>query len=146
MPERVKRRLSRDETALWEAWNRAADTVRGRVAADVAAETTLTGPDFAVLAGLLHSDAGRLRPVALAELTGVHRGCLPHHLRSMRERGLISQKRSADGAEVVITDEGRLLLKYALPFQALAVRRQFLDPLGGLDLDNFRLALELLGH
>jgi DNA-binding MarR family transcriptional regulator len=146
MPERVKRQLSRDEMALWEAWNRAADMVRVRVAADVAAETTLTGFDFAVLAGLVRSDGGRLGSAELAELAGVDRGSLPHHLRRMRERGLVSQKRSTDRAEVAVNDEGRLLLKYALPFRALAVRRHFLDPLDGLDLENFRLALELLGH
>jgi hypothetical protein len=46
---------------------------------------------------------------------------------------------------VIATKEGRALAERARPVHAAAVRRYLADPLDGLDLGNFRLALERLG-
>jgi hypothetical protein len=63
----------------------------------------------------------------------------------MRERGLISTEPVSNGVEVIATELGRDLVKQARPLHAAAVRRHLIAPLGGLDLDNFRLAVERLG-
>jgi DNA-binding MarR family transcriptional regulator len=137
--------LSSDEMALWHAWKRAAESVRTRIVADITAETGLSDPDFAVLTRVVEIGDGRMRQNQLAESMGFHRSRLSHHLSRMRERGLITTEPAGSGVEVTVTEHGRTLVKRARPVHAAAVRRYLVDALAGLDLDNFRSALERLG-
>jgi DNA-binding MarR family transcriptional regulator len=131
--------------ALWHTWKRAAESVRARVAADITAETGLSDPDFAVLTRVVEAGGGRMRQNQLAESMGIHRSRLSHHLSRMRERGLIATEPAGNGVDVIATEQGHILVKRARPVHAAAVRRHLIGPLDGLDLDNFRLALERLG-
>jgi DNA-binding MarR family transcriptional regulator len=117
--------------------------VRARVAADIAAQTGLSDPDFGVLTRVIDA-GGRMRQNQLAESMGFHRSRLSHHLGRMRERGLISTEPARNGVDVIATGQGRTLAERARPVHAAAVRRYLTDPLDGLDLDNFRSALERL--
>ena len=136
-------KLTSGEAALWHAWKRATETVRARVAADIMAETGLSDPDFGVLTRVIDA-GGRMRQNQLAQSMGFHRSRLSHHLGRMRERGLITTEPAGRGVEVIATGQGRALAERARPVHAAAVRRYLADPLGGLDLDNFRIALERL--
>lgn len=136
-------KLSSGELALWHAWKRATETVRTRVAADIAAQTGLSDPDFGVLTRVIDA-GGRMRQNQLAESMGFHRSRLSHHLGRMRERGLIITEPASNGVDVIATDQGRTLAERALPVHAAAVRRYLIDPLDGPDLENFRSALERL--
>jgi DNA-binding MarR family transcriptional regulator len=136
--------LGSDEMALWHAWKRAAESVRGRVAADVTAATGLSDPDFGVLTRVVEVGGGRMRQNELADSMGFHRSRLSHHLSRMRERGLITTEPSGNGVEVIATELGHDLVGQARPVHAAAVRRHLIGPLDGLDRENFRLALERL--
>jgi DNA-binding MarR family transcriptional regulator len=136
-------KLSSGEISLWRAWKRATETVRARVVADIAAQTGLSDPDFGVLTRVIDA-GGRMRQNQLAQSMGFHRSRLSHHLGRMRERGLITTEQASNGVEVIATERGRALAERARPVHAAAVRRYLADPLDGLDLDNFRLALERL--
>jgi DNA-binding MarR family transcriptional regulator len=138
------RRLSGDEMALWHTWKRAAENVRTQVAADITAQTGLSDPDFGVLTRVVETGGGRMRQNQLAESMGVHRSRLSHHLSRMRDRGLITTEPAGNGVEVMATERGQALVKQARPVHAAAVRRHLIGPLDGLDIDNFRLALERL--
>src|SRR5580704_15829308 len=90
-------RLSRDEMALWHAWKQASETVRARVAADIATQTGLSDPDFGVLTRVAEDGGGRMRQNQLAASMGYHRSRLSHHLSRMRERGLIATEAAGGG-------------------------------------------------
>ena len=135
-----------EEMALWHAWKRATETVRTRVAADIAAETGLSDPDFGVLTRVAEIGGGRMRQNQLAESMGFHRSRLSHHLARMRERGLIAiEPAGGNGVDVIVTDQGAALVAKARPVHAAAVRRHLLQPLDGLDIGAFQHALDLLG-
>jgi DNA-binding MarR family transcriptional regulator len=138
-------KLSSGEIALWHAWKRATETVRGRVAADITAQTGLSDPDFGVLTRVIDA-GGRMRQNQLAQSMGFHRSRLSHHLARMRERGLITTEPASNGVEVIATKQGRAVAERARPVHAAAVRRYLADPLDGLDVENFRLALEHLAR
>ncbi len=123
-------RLAEDESALWQAWKQAAETVRARVAADVTAATGLSDPDFGVLTRVVELGCGRLRQNRLAELMGYHRSRLSHHLTRMEERGLVARETVPGGVEVVATESGRSAVAEARPVHARAVRRHLVEPLG----------------
>jgi DNA-binding MarR family transcriptional regulator len=138
-------KLSSGEIALWHAWKRATETVRARVAADITAQTGLSDPDFGVLTRVIDA-GGRMRQNQLAQSMGFHRSRLSHHLTRMRERGLIATEPASNGVEVIATKQGRAVAERARPVHAAAVRRYLADPLDGLDVENFRLALEHLAR
>ena len=137
--------LSGEEMALWQAWKLASESVRAHIAADIAAATGLSDPDFGVLTRVVEIGGGRMRQNQLAELMGFHRSRLSHHLGRMRDRGLITTEPAGNGVEVVATDTGKALVKQARPVHAAAVRRHLIDPLNGLDARKLLLALEKLG-
>ncbi|WP_290059114.1 MarR family winged helix-turn-helix transcriptional regulator [Amycolatopsis solani] len=137
-------RLSKDEMALWHAWKRAAETVRARVAEDIAAETGLSDPDFGVLTRVTEDGRGRLRQNQLADSMGWHRSRLSHHLTRMEQRGLVTRRPVDGGVEVVVTDAGRAEAARARPVHARAVRAHLVEPLGKADRATFFACLEAL--
>lgn len=138
--------LSADEADVWHAWKRAAETVRTRIAADIAAQTGLSDPDFAVLTRVVEIGGGRMRQNHLAESMGFHRSRLSHHLSRMRERGLITTKPAGHGVDVIATHVGRTLAEQARPVHAAAVRRYLIDPLGDTDLASLANVLDRIGR
>jgi len=115
--------------ALWSGWKRAAETVRARVADEIAVETGLSDPDFGVLTRVVEDGGGAMRQNQLAESMGYHRSRLSHHLSRMEQRGLIARRPVSGGVEVVATEAGRESVARARPVHAAAVRRYLLDPL-----------------
>src|ERR1044072_1852914 len=97
--------LNAEEMALWHAWKRAADTVRARIAADIAAAVGLSDADFAVLTRL--ADSGAMRQNALAEAIGWHRSRPSHQVTRMKQRGLLIRHTVANGVELRLTGSGR---------------------------------------
>ena len=143
-PDSLGAELGPGEMALWHAWKAAADAVLARVAAEVTAETGLSGPDFAVLTRVAELGEGRLRQNRLAASTGFHRSRLSHHLARMEERALITREPADGGVDVLITEAGRAAGGKARPVHAAAVRRHLLSPLAGLDQGGFQAALDRL--
>jgi DNA-binding MarR family transcriptional regulator len=134
--------LDAGELALWHAWKLAADTVRARIAADIAAAVGLSDADYGVLTRL--ADSGPLRQNALAESMGWHRSRLSHQLTRMEQRGLLTRRTVAGGVELRLTDHGRERAAAARPVHAEAVRRHLIDPLTPPRRRQLRQALDTL--
>jgi DNA-binding MarR family transcriptional regulator len=137
--------LTAEELRLWHAWKTAAEAVRTRIAADIAAATGLSDPDFGVLTRLGDTAGGRMRQNVLAESMGYHRSRLSHHLTRMEERGLVVREPASGGVEVVVTEAGLAAVAQARPVHASAVRRYLTGPLRDMDLGQFTAVLEQLG-
>jgi DNA-binding MarR family transcriptional regulator len=136
--------LNKSERELWEAWKGAAEKVRGRVAADIAAATGLSDPDFGVLTRLVELGDGKLRQSDLAKSMGWHRSRLSHHLTRMEQRELLRRRDSPDGGvEVEVTPAGRKAAVAARPVHATAVRRHLVEPLSRGERESLRA---ILGH
>ncbi|QYN24006.1 MarR family winged helix-turn-helix transcriptional regulator [Amycolatopsis sp. DSM 110486] len=136
-------RLAGDELEFWHAFKHAAESVRARVAEDIAAATGLSDPDFGVLTRLA-DHAGRLRQNQLAESMGWHRSRLSHHLTRMEQRGLVERQPADDGVEVLLTEFGRAEAERARPVHAAAVREHLLAPLDKDDVATVKAALDRL--
>lgn len=135
--------LDADEMALWHAWKLAADTVRARIAADIAAAVGLSDADFGVLTRLADHD-GVMRQNALAESMGWHRSRLSHQLTRMEQRGLLTRHTVANGVELRLTGSGRERAEAARPVHAEAVRRHLIHPLTASRRQQLRRTLETL--
>jgi DNA-binding MarR family transcriptional regulator len=134
--------LDKNETELWAAWKGAAEEIRGKVAADITAETGLSDPDFGVLTRLVELGNGRLRQSDLARSMGWHRSRLSHHLTRMEQRDLLRRRDSPDGGvEVEVTPAGRSAAIAARPVHAEAVRRHLIEPLSRRERDSLRAIL-----
>lgn len=136
--------LDAEEMSLWHAWKLAADTVRARIAADIAAAVGLSDADFGVLTRVAELGGGRMRQNALAESMGWHRSRLSHQLTRMEQRGLVTRRGVDGGVEVQLTDIGRDYAKAARPVHAAAVRHHLIDRLSPSQRRQLRHALDAL--
>ena len=95
-----------DDVALWLSWKRVSEVTRGRILADVIAQSPLTEPELTVL---IHLDeaGGALRQNALAAAAGWDRTRLSHLLTRMEERRYLTRQRLRNGVELTLLDPGR---------------------------------------
>jgi DNA-binding MarR family transcriptional regulator len=96
-------------------------------------------PDYEVLAHLLESPEGRLRPFELGRLLRWEKSRLSQHLGRMQKRGLVSRDRCVTdqrGAVVTITPRGRDLITAAAPQHVANVRDVFIDQLTKAELKS----------
>ncbi|MEV6416068.1 MarR family winged helix-turn-helix transcriptional regulator [Kribbella sp. NPDC051718] len=118
--------LTETEIALWHAFKRAAEIVRGRIAAEITRETGLSDADFGIVTRIV--DAGSsMRQNELAASMGWHRSRLSHQLTRMVDRRLVRRLEVDNGVEVEITDEGRTVAELARPVHAAAVRTLLIE-------------------
>jgi DNA-binding MarR family transcriptional regulator len=130
--------------ALWQAWKRAADTVRARIAEDINAAVGLSDADFGILTRIAEIGDGRMRQNALAESMGWHRSRLSHQLSRMEQRGLVTRRPVEGGVEVKLTGTGRDLALLARPVHGAAVRRHLIDRLDPAQRRQLRHILDTL--
>jgi len=107
-----------DDVALWLTWKRVSEVTRGRILADVIAQSPLTEPELTVLVHLDEA-GGALRQNALAAAAGWDRTRLSHLLTRMGERRYLTRERLRNGVELTLLNPGR---------DALAATR---EPLAG---------------
>jgi DNA-binding MarR family transcriptional regulator len=118
--------LDPSEIALWHAFKRAADVVRGRIAVEITRETGLSDADFGILTRLADA-GGSLRQNELAASMGWHRSRLSHQLTRMVDRQLVRRLDVANGVQVEITEDGCSVVALARPVHAAAVRAFLTD-------------------
>ncbi len=118
--------LTDSEIALWHAFKRAAEVVRGRAAAEILRETGLSDADFAVVTRIVDA-GGRMRQNELATSMDWHRSRLSHQLTRMVDRQLVRRLEVDNGVEVEITVDGRKLAELARPVHAAAVRALLIE-------------------
>ena len=137
--------LDEREERAWRALQFMHMRLTGRLAADVAATSDLSYPDYLVLVALGDRPGGRARLFELAEVLGWEKSRVSHQVARMSGRGLV-EKEACDedrrGAIVVATEKGRQAIETAAPHHVAAVRRLFIDRVSSTELDAITSAAE----
>lgn len=113
--------------------------LEGAMARQLAADSSLSFPDYQVLVALTDSPGGRLRLYELGERLEWEKSRLSHQVSRMVERKLVKKeqcKTDRRGAFVVVTHRGRAQLEAAAPGHVAAVRRLFIDHVSPSQLDT----------
>lgn len=124
--------LSETEERAWRALQFMQMRLEGELARQLAADSSLSYPDYRVLVALTDRADGRMRVVELANALGWEKSRLSHHIARMAARGLVDKVRcDADrrGSYVVVTNRGRKEIEAAAPGHVDAVRRLFVERL-----------------
>lgn len=137
--------LDAEETAFWYSYMKVLLRVRYEMNRQLRATSTLSMADYDVLVALTSADTGTMQVGDLAIRIGWERSRVSHHLARMRERGLLSTRRSAGdhrATEVEMTEEGRRTLAAATPEHIAFVRRAFIDALSRRELVQLHEAFD----
>jgi DNA-binding MarR family transcriptional regulator len=137
--------LDEREERAWRALQFMQMRLTGRLAADLAATSDLSYPDYMVLVALGDQPGWRARLFELAEVLGWEKSRLSHQVARMSSRGLVKKERCDDdrrGAFVVGTEQGRKAIETAAPHHVAAVRRLFIDRVSPGELDAITSAAE----
>jgi DNA-binding MarR family transcriptional regulator len=133
------------EERAWRALQFMQMRLTAELSRQLAADSSLSYPDYLVLVALTDHPDGRLRPFELGRELGWEKSRLSHHVARMAERGLVTREACASdrrGAYVVVTPAGRAELEAAAPGHVAAVRRLFVDRLTPAQLDALGDAAE----
>lgn len=125
--------LSPAETAAWYAYMKVHLRLEYELNRQLRADSGLSLADYHVLVALTSAPGGRLRVTDLAIRIGWERSRLSHHLKRMRERGLVVTGVSPEDrrvTDVVLSEAGWAALRRAAPDHVEFVRTAFLDALG----------------
>ncbi|MGE3621369.1 MAG: MarR family winged helix-turn-helix transcriptional regulator [Acidimicrobiia bacterium] len=126
------------EEAAWRGLVRMHAGLTAELSRRLAAETSLSYPDYEVLVALTDRPDGRSRLYELAEVLGWERSRVSHHVTRMAARGLVRKvpcETDRRGAFVVVTPRGRREIEAAAPGHVAAVRELFVDLLTPAQLD-----------
>lgn len=130
--------LTEREARAWRTLQYMQMQVEGELARRLAAESSLSISDYAVLVILTDQPDGNMRLFEICQQLGWEKSRLSHHITRMAKRGLV-EKRPCDsdrrGAFVVITEHGRNEIEAAAPGHVGAVRELFIDNLTDKQLD-----------
>lgn len=137
--------LDAEETAFWYSYMKVLLRVRYEMNRQLRASSGLSISDYDVLVALTSAEAGRMRVSDLAIRIGWERSRLSHHVKRMRERGLVTSDRSADDlrvTDVTLTAEGRRVLAEATPAHVAFVRTAFLEALSRSEMAQMQESLD----
>ena len=137
--------LDAEETAFWYSYMKVLLRVRYEMNRQLRASSGLSLSDYDVLVALTSEDSGRMRVSDLAVRIGWERSRLSHHVRRMRDRGLVTSDRSSDdlrATDVALSAEGRRVLAEASPAHVDFVRTAFLDALSRRELNQMHESLD----
>lgn len=124
--------LNGEEERAWRGLQHMQMQLEGRLARQLAEDSGMSYPDFAVLVALTDRSDGRMRLFELGCELGWEKSRLSHHIARMVSRGLVAKEACHSdrrGAHVVITEHGRKEIVAAAPGHVAAVRRLFIDRL-----------------
>ena len=137
--------LDEREARAWRALQFMQMRLNARLAADLAASSDLSYPEYVVLVALTDRAGDQMRMHELAQLLGWEKSRVSHQVARMAERGLVTKAKCGDdrrGAFVAATDQGRAEIAAAAPRHVATVRRLFLDRLTAEELDGIAGAAE----
>lgn len=120
--------LSPSEVSAWFAYMKVHLRIQYEMNRQLRVESGISLSDFDVLVALTSDPHGTMTVTALATRIGWERSRLSHHLRRMRESGLVKTTQSASDrrvTEVALTAAGSQKLRDASPSHIGFVRRAF---------------------
>lgn len=138
--------LTDEEKALWRDYLAIQGRLHLEIQRDLKATSSLTEPEFEVLAVLSEAD-GPLRMTALSDALQWERSRLSHQVTRMVTRGLVQRTScptDGRGAFVSVTEEGMREIEKAAPDHVATVRREFLDRLSEQDKRELARLLALV--
>lgn len=137
--------LDERELRAWRSLQLMHLRLDGALSRQLARESSLSYPDYLVLAALSDEEDRRLRLRELAAVLGWEKSRLSHQVNRMAARGLVA-KAPADedrrGTYVAMTATGRTAIEQAAPGNVALVRRLFVEPLTARQLDGIAKAAE----
>ncbi len=122
--------LNDDEAKAWRGLQFMQMRLESELSRQLAADSSLSLQDYAVLVALTDRDDERLRPYELADTIGWDKTRLSHHLKRMIDRGLVKKESCPSdrrGLFIAVTDQGRQEIEGAAPGHVDCVRRLFID-------------------
>ncbi|MDQ7806974.1 MarR family winged helix-turn-helix transcriptional regulator [Amycolatopsis sp. A133] len=137
--------LSSAETAAWYAYMKVHLRLEYELNRQLRADSGLSLADYHVLVALTSADGGRMRVTDLAVRIGWERSRLSHHLKRMRDRGLVGTGTAAGDrrvTEVALSETGWESLRQAAPDHVGFVRQAFLDALEPAELAQLTTLLD----
>jgi DNA-binding MarR family transcriptional regulator len=137
--------LSGGETAVWYAYMKVYLRLEYELNRQLRTDSGISLADYHVLVALTSESGGRMRVTDLAIRIGWERSRLSHHLKRMRQRGLVETDASAEdrrAVEVVLSEAGWETLRQAAPDHVEFVRKAFLDALEPGELARLATSLE----
>ena len=137
--------LDDEETAFWFSYMKVLLRVRYEMNHQLRASSGLSIADYDVLVALTSEPTGRMRVSDLAVRIGWERSRLSHHVKRMRERGLVTAERSAEdlrATDVMLSPQGRAVLAEASPAHAAFLRSAFLDALSRREMAQLHESLD----
>ena len=126
------------EEQAWRQYLRMGTRLSARLNRELQRSAGLSGADYEVLVNLSEAPGGRMRAFELGRALNWEKSRLSHQLTRMAGRGLVEREEcSSDGrgAHVVLTSAGQDAIEAAAPRHVEDVRRFFLEPLTGDQLD-----------
>ncbi|NUR59483.1 MAG: winged helix-turn-helix transcriptional regulator [Catenulispora sp.] len=142
--------LDATEQAVWLGYRQMKRLLDARLAAELAADSGLSEPDYDVLSILNDSDTPRwcLKDLSARLLWSPSR--LSHHVARMQSRNLVMRlpcDTDARGTDIALTPAGRQAIVAAAPGHVTAVRRHVFDQLTATDLINLtRITRKITAH
>jgi DNA-binding MarR family transcriptional regulator len=131
--------LDEREQRAWRALQLMGMRLNARLAAELAAASDLSYPDYTVLVALTDRAGDRMRIFELGATMGWEKSRVSHQVARMADRGLVAKEKCGDdrrGAYVVATAKGRKAIEAAAPHHVATVRRLFIDQLTPAELDT----------
>ena len=137
--------LDDEEGAFWYSYMKVLLRVRYEMNHQLRVSSGVSISDYDVLVALTSTTGGRMRVSDLAIRIGWERSRLSHHVKRMRERGLVTSERSVDdlrATDVALTPHGRQTLAEAGPAHVAFLRTAFLDALSRREMGQLHEALD----
>ncbi len=137
--------LREDEERAWRALQLMEMQLTSRMSRDLGASSSLSYPDYVVLAVLTAQPDSRMRILELAREIGWEKSRLSHHLNRMVARGLLAKERCESdrrGAYVLVSARGLSEIAAAAPSHVATVRRFFIDRLAPGQLEVIAVVAE----
>jgi DNA-binding MarR family transcriptional regulator len=132
--------LDAREREVWLALRRLLWGLPPAIDRQLTRDSSLSGPEYSVLATLSECPDGVLRSGTAAQELGWERSRLSHILKRMEAKGLIFRTCSADdarGQDVHLTEAGRAAIVEAAPGHVAFIRRAVFDALTPEQQDLF---------
>lgn len=130
--------LDEREARAWRALQLMHLQLDGALARQLGDSSDLSLQDYGILVALTGQPCDRMRAYELARLIAWDKSRLSHHLKRMIARGLVTKESCPTdrrGFDIAVTPAGRRAIEAAAPGHVEAVRRLFLDHVGGDELD-----------